>query len=75
MKLSGQILTASVLGTIAYKEGKLRVPAKDSGLLEMIKGRRVGETPDGEASTIRLMEAWLEAWDNAKYAQEQSNNK
>lgn len=61
-----QILTAAVLGTIAFKNGKKRVPAYDKELLKLLKGRNVGETPEGEASSVRIMQEWTNAWEAAE---------
>lgn len=63
MKAEQQILTASVLGTIACLNGRKRIPAHDPELMQMLEGRKVGETPEGELSTPRIMELWLENWD------------
>lgn len=62
---ASQILEASVLGTIAFKNGLKRAPFYDTKLNKFFEGRKVGETPKGEASTVAIMKAWTDAWDNA----------
>ena len=64
-KKSSQILEASVLGTIAFNNGIKRVPHFDLELSKMFKGRFIGITPKGEASSINIMKAWLQGWDAA----------
>ena len=62
---ASQILEASVLGTLAFKYGLKRAPFYDTQLNKFFAGRNVGETPKGEASSIAIMKAWTDAWDNA----------
>ena len=64
--MTNQITTAETLGIINYEQGVMRVPAQSKDLMEMLKGRGVGETPKGEASTKELMNAWTKGWDKAK---------
>lgn len=63
-----QLLEASVLGTLAFKNGLKRAPFYDTELMKFLDGRGVGETPKGEASSIAIMKAWINAWDNANLA-------
>lgn len=65
-----QIIEASVLGTEAYKAGKPAAPALSSELSKMFEGRKFSETPEGEASTIDLMKAYTQAWNDAKVVEE-----
>lgn len=60
-----QILQASVLGTMAFNNGLKAAPHFDKDLSKMIENRNIGETPKGEASSILLYKAWLNAWHNA----------
>jgi hypothetical protein len=62
---ANQLLEAGSLGFVAFTSGKKRVPAQDKSLVKFFKGRKVGETPEGEASTIAIMEAWNKGWDTA----------
>jgi len=62
MEAVRQIITAAVLGTQAFTNGARCIPAHDPELMSMLKGRPLGETPAGEASTIRLLEEWANAW-------------
>ncbi|CAB4152565.1 hypothetical protein UFOVP615_19 [uncultured Caudovirales phage] len=63
-----QLLEASVLGTLAFKNGLKRAPFYDTELNKFFAGRGVGETPKGEASSVAIMKAWTNAWDNANLA-------
>jgi len=64
-----QILEASVLGTMAFKNGIKRVPYLDSELLKMPPFKnKIGEKVKGEATSIEIMKAWVDAWDNANLA-------
>lgn len=68
MKATTQILAASVLGTIAFAAGMNAAPCLDSELMGMLAGRTVGETPQGEASSIDLMRVWSTSWHAANLA-------
>lgn len=52
-----EILQASVLGTIAFKEGR-RIPYHDTQLMKMTEGKAVGES-------LPIFRAYIKAWDNA----------
>ena len=60
-----QIFEASILGTLAFKAGLKRAPYYDTQLSKMFAGRKVGETPKGEAPTVAILKAWTNAWDSA----------
>ena len=51
-------ITASVLGTIAFKAGKKRVPFFDKDLMALLKGNEIGEG-------LPVLNAWLASWDAA----------
>ena len=61
-KLEQQIVTASVLGTNAFKKGIASTPCRDGELMAIIKDRFCTETPNGEACTTAILKAWLRAW-------------
>jgi len=61
-KIEQQIVTASVLGTKAFKTGIAPIPYYDGDLISIIKDRFCAETPKGEASTTAILKAWLRAW-------------
>jgi len=65
---TAQILAAMTLGTIAFKAGKKAIPSQNAELLELMAGRKIGETPKGEASSIKIMQAYLTGWNNANLA-------
>lgn len=60
-----QLVSAQVLGTKAFTSGIKRVAHFDKELENMMTGRKIGETPKGEASSIAIMNAWYTGWDNA----------
>jgi hypothetical protein len=68
MENTAQILAAMTLGTIAFNEGKKATPCQNADLMNMIGGRKIGETPKGEASSVKIMEAYLRGWTNANLA-------
>ncbi|MCX5841108.1 MAG: hypothetical protein NTY16_06605 [Deltaproteobacteria bacterium] len=57
-----QIRLATVLGKKAYRAGLRHVPGSDPELEKMLAGRKIGETPAGEASSIDIMKAWCLGW-------------
>lgn len=61
-----QIATAENLGIIAHESGKMRIAAQSKELMEMLSGRKVGQTPKNEASSEELMDAFYSGWDKAK---------
>lgn len=71
-----QILEASVLGTEAFKNGLGPAPFYDTEVLKLIGNRGIGQTPPNEASTVSILKAWQEAYNNAKFVfeYEKSNN-
>ncbi|MCF3643318.1 hypothetical protein LXM94_25525 [Rhizobium sp. TRM95111] len=63
-----QLQRAAQLGAAAFAAGRLSVPAHDPEVLSMFGSRRVGETPEGEATTVEILNAWLSAWHRANLA-------
>jgi hypothetical protein len=55
-ELKTKIATASVLGTIAFKNGLKCIPSLDADLLELLKGLEVGN------GSTKIMKAWLKSW-------------
>ncbi len=51
------LISAKVLGTNAYKDGKQRVPAHDAELMSMIGNDR--------DLNISLMKQWIKGWEMA----------
>ncbi len=49
-----------VLGTLAFREGKKRVPAHDSEVMSKISGNEVGDK-----STLQILKGWTYGWDLA----------
>lgn len=54
---------AAQLGKAAFEAGKARVPAHDAAVLELLKGK-----PVGDKDTLPILKAWLRAWDKANLA-------
>lgn len=63
-----QIAEAARPGRVAFDEDRRRVPAHDPELMRMLEGRYVGRTPEGEADTVEILDAWLASWDRANVA-------
>lgn len=53
-------------GEEAFKRGLLKAPAQDSKLITLLEGRKVGETPKGEPTTLQIFEYWIKGWNNHK---------
>lgn len=54
------ILTAAILGTKAYNEGKKRVPCLDRNLMAFFK-----DAVKSGFELTPLMKVWMRAWDDA----------
>lgn len=64
-KAADQLFQAGLLGTAAFRAGKVCSPAADGDFLEYLaslNSRRVGETPEGEAPALALIAVWLRHW-------------
>lgn len=66
MKKNTQLAIAETLGMVNQQEGKNRIPAHSKSLMKMLNGRKIGQTPQGEAPTVDIMDSWLKGWDKAK---------
>jgi hypothetical protein len=58
MKTETAIVTAAVLGTIAFKSGKKCIPCHDSNLMSLIdqhENKQMG-------ASLPIMKAWMESW-------------
>jgi len=67
MKAADQIKYAADFGRAAFLADDKCTPALDARLMEMLSGREVGcmtpcSTPEGEASSVEIMDAWSRAW-------------
>ncbi len=69
MTKSQQIIRAALLGTEAYKN-QIVAACQDEELLDMVDGRKIGETPKGEASTVDILNAWNHSWHAANLTDE-----
>ena len=63
--MENQIKKAENLGFAGYKNNK-NAPCQCKETTEMFEGRKVGQTPQGEASTIEILNAWNRGWNKAK---------
>lgn len=63
-----QITRAYELGRTAWHNGMRRTPGHDVRMMKILTGRKIGETPEGEASSTEIMNAWLKAWDELNLA-------
>ena len=61
MKAKDQVNKAAELGAAAYHKGVKCAPCLDPELLGMF-GSRSFTTPEGEASTVKLLESWTRTW-------------
>ncbi len=60
MNYLDEIVFAKTLGRAGFHVGK-QAPAQDSKVLNMLKGRKIGD-PHG----ITLLDAWNEGWNEAR---------
>ena len=68
-----QIAAAAALGKLAFKIG-ITTPRHDIDLNDfLLKGRKVTQTPRGEASMIEILDAWSKGWAEAKQAALKTN--
>jgi hypothetical protein len=61
-----QLQTAEILGAIDFAKGTMAAPSKSTELMNMLEGRKIGETPKNEASSIAIMDAWIKGYNAAK---------
>jgi len=65
MNREEQIKKAAELGTEAFNSNKGSAPCQCPEIENMIEGRKVGETPEGEATTIEIFKSFNNAWMDA----------
>ena len=63
--MENQIKKAESLGFTGYKNNK-KAPCQCKEVTAMFGERKVGETPEGEASTIEILDAWNRGWHKAR---------
>lgn len=63
-----QIQKAADLGIKAFNDGKPSAPCACTELMNMIGTRQIGETPEGEASSVEIMKAFSNSWITANLA-------
>ena len=61
-----QLQTAEILGTLDFAKGFITAPSQSVELMKILEGRKIGETPKSEASSIEIMDAWKKGWNTAK---------
>ena len=62
MKAVDQIKFATDFGRATFHANDKCTPAFDARLMAMLRGREIGSTPEGEASSTDIMDAWSAAW-------------
>ena len=62
-----QLQTAETLGTLDFAKGFISA-SQSIEIMNMLEGRKIGETPKSEASSIEIMDAWKKGWNTAKRA-------
>lgn len=62
-----QLQTAENLGTLDFAKEFISA-SQSAELMKMLEGRKIGETPENEASSIEIMDAWKKGWNTAKRA-------
>ena len=60
-----QLQTAETLGALDFTKGFISA-SQSAELIKMLEGRKIGETPKFEASSIEIMDAWKKGWNTAK---------
>jgi hypothetical protein len=55
-----KVAAAQIAGTIAFNEGKKRIPAHDSSVMKLLEGYK-----PGNKVIKRILNAWIKAWDLA----------
>ena len=66
MKAKSQIIIAENYGIIDHENGVIRASVMSIDLMSMLRDREIGKTPEGEASTSDLFNAWYKGWDKAR---------
>jgi hypothetical protein len=64
MKTEAAIITAQILGTVAFNKGRSAVPAHDPELLKVIEKHEIKEM----GACIPILKAWLASWHAANLA-------
>lgn len=49
-------------GKEAFAAGRGSAPALDAQVMDLLKGRQLGVTPEGEASTIEILKSFTDSW-------------
>lgn len=61
-KLEQKLFNVAIIGALAFKNGKPRIPALDKNLRQELEGLKVGQS-------INLLKTWLQNWDMANLAE------
>lgn len=62
MKKIEQLCVAEIIGTRAYHDGLSLHEAQCEANCFLMDGRKIGETPDGEATSVAIMRAVMIGW-------------
>ena len=60
-----QLQTAETLGAFDFAKGFISA-SQSIEIMNMLEGRKIGETPKNEASSIEIMDAWKKGWNTSK---------
>lgn len=55
--MNEQLELAHNLGRLGYLSGR-KAPAQDEAVVALLRGRKVGETPEGQAPTLKILDEW-----------------
>lgn len=69
-----QIETAKRLGMIAFARGAECVPDHDLKLMGMLEDRAAGVTPNNEASSRMILNAWSSSWKSSEALKSQERD-
>ena len=67
MTRNSKLGQARQLGKDAFLAGKIRVPAKDGKVLELLEGEPVG------GDCLPILKKWLAGWDKANLAKKENH--
>jgi hypothetical protein len=65
MTIASQLKQAYTFGLIAHEQDKMRAACQSKELMQMFEGRKIGKTPKGEASSLKLIDEFYKGWDYA----------
>jgi hypothetical protein len=73
-QINQQQLQAFELGKTAFLKGLNCIPCQDKYVMGMLTGRKVGQAPQGQASTKNILDMWTKGWYDARTESRKENN-